>query len=265
MEHYFEQAREMLLSRDVILAVVGALVSTFVIYICTVVLRFRLPDLAGTLFWDKFSDELMIVASEVKTAYDPQIRAGDNSELFFPSEVTATNNLINFARSRYDQEPKLISGRSDFDRIKDKNLLILGGSKYNDVAGRFLNEIRNELFYIFRRLLPGAEKLSEHELKVFAGRDANYPDLTYDFESETQPVTIILRKGLYAEGKSVLLVAGLRQEGSMAGIDWLITRPTSFWRRAAKAEKGFQAMIRCRVISQDKVSNIQTIFYQELS
>jgi len=52
MMHYFDDIRELLLSRDMGVAVVGAIVSTFIIYICTVVLRFRLPNLANILFWD---------------------------------------------------------------------------------------------------------------------------------------------------------------------------------------------------------------------
>src|SRR6185312_3087814 len=195
------------------------------------------------------------------------MRRADEADLrlFFPSEVIATNNLLNFFRSLSKQEPQIINNAADFDRVKDKNILILGGTKYNAPAKQFLQEIRGELFYIPKRLLDNVANLTEHELKVFAGRDAGYPDLTYDFQKEIQPATIILRKGLYAENRAVLLIAGIGQESTLAGVVWLLSRPFSFWIRAGRQCKGFQAMLTCRVLSQYKVSNIQTAFYQELS
>ena len=267
MDHYLAVAREMLFSRDVTLAVVGAMASTFIIYICTVVLHFRLPNLANLLFWKQFAEGLVIAVSEVKVSIEPQMRAGDEADtrLYFPSEVVATNKLLDFLRGGCRQEPQITSSSADFDTMRDRNILIVGGSRYNEVARRFMQEIKGELFYVPRRLLGNAAKLAEHELRFFIGRDASYPDFTYSFQEEAQPATVILRKDLYAEGQTVLLVAGISQESTLAGVTWVLSRPACFWMRVRRYRKGFQAIIRCRVISQYKVSNIREIFYQELS
>lgn len=264
IEHSFHYMSEMLFSKDMGVAVIGGLLAAFVIFISSTVFRLRFPNFADILFWKKFCDGMVIIVSEAQVEFDPQLRASPSNSVFLRSEVAATNNLLNFIRAHFHKEREVEGGSTYFDKLKDKNLFIIGGPKYNEAAWRFLTEIKDELLYVPRRLLPGAEKLNEQEMKVFVGRDTKYPNLTCDFEHEIQPVMIVLRKDLYAEKKWVLLVAGLQQEGSLAGIEWLTTRPASFWWCAIRTQKGFQAMLQFRVINQYKVSNIKEVFHQAL-
>lgn len=236
-------------------------------YLLAAALRIRLPNLSILLFWKGFSQRLAIIASEVKTPFDPQMRAGAPPSLLLPGEVVALGEMLHFLRSKCKTDPHIVSvsNEADFDRSKDKHLFILGGPKYNYAAREFLQEISDELFYQPKRLLQDDKvKANDPELKVFVGKNARYPNFTYDAQREIQYATIIFRKDLYVSGKSVLFIAGLSNVSSLAGVTWILTRSFPFWVQVRKQRKGFQAIIKCRVIDQTKVSKIESVFYQEL-
>ena len=256
-----------LISKEVINNEISSIVSGLLMYLLAAALRIRLPNVPVLLFWKDFSKELAIVASEVKTSFDPQMRAGSTPSLLLPGEVVALGEMLHFFRSECKTDPHIVSvsNDADFDRSKDKNLFLLGGPKYNSVAREFLQEISDELFYQPKRLLQDDKvKANDPEVKVFVGKNASYPNFTYDFQDEIQYATIVFRKDLYVSGKQVLFIAGLSNASSLAGVTWILTRPFSFWLRVRKQRKGFQAIIKCRVIDQAKASKIELAFYQEL-
>lgn len=259
---------DFLTAKDIINNVISSIVSGLLLSLLAAALRLRLPDLSILVFWKAFSQRLAIIASEVQTSFDPQMRAGSPSSLLLPGEVVALGEMLHFFRSECKTDPYIVSvsNEADFDRSKDKNLFILGGPKYNRTAREFLQEISDELFYKPKRLLQDDKvKANDPDLKVFVGKNARYPNFTYDSQRELQYATIILRKDLYVSGKYVLFIAGLSNVSSLAGVTWILTRPFPFWIRVRKQRKGFQAIIKCRVIDQAKVSKIESVFYQELA
>jgi len=182
-------------------------------------------------------------------------------------EVAGLGELLHFFRSECKTNPRIasLSHKADFDAIKGKNLFIVGGPKYNSAATAFMQEVSDEVPYQFKRLLQNDRvKANDPELKMFVGKNANYPNYTYDFHEEIQYATVVFRKDLYASGKNVLFVGGLSNVATLAGTTWILSRPFPFWRRTRKQHKGFQAIVKCRVIGQAQASKIELVFYEEL-
>lgn len=254
-------------SKDTIDNILLSLLSSFIAYIIAMLFHARFPNLAAFFFWKPFSRKMDIVVSEVKIPFEPQMRSGQHPYLLPLGEVVAIGELLHFFRSQCKTDPPIVSARDevDFDNIKANNLLILGGSKYNNAARLILQEISEELYYIpMRALQSEVVRSNDPELKVFMGKNNDYPNFTYTFQKDVQYATIIFRKDLYVVGKSVLVVAGLSSVSSLAGVNWVLSRPFSFWQRARKQRKGFQAIIKCRVIGQAQPSKIELVFYKDL-
>lgn len=257
-----------LLSKETIYNILLSLLSSLVTFLVAVIFRLRFPDVSILLFWKQFSHQLKIVASEVKLSFDPQLRAGEQPSLLLQGEVAGLGEILHFFRTKCKAIPQIVSlsDEADFDAVKDENLFIVGGPKYNRAARAFLQEISGELFYQFKRLLQSERiKANDPQLKVLVGKNAKYPNYTYDFHEEIQFASIIFRKNLYNSGKAVLFVGGLSNVSTLAGVTWILSRPFPFWLRARKQRKGFQAIIKCRVIGQVQASKIEVVFYQELS
>lgn len=257
-----------LLSRDTVNNILLSLISSFIAYLIATIFHARLPNVSVLLFWKRFSQGLTIVPSEVRTPFDPRLRAGEQLSLLLRGEVTGLGEILHFFRSQCKQSPHIVSlnDQTDFDALKDRNLFIVGGPKYNIAATAFMQEIADEVPYQFKRLLQSdRRKVNDPALKVFVGRNTHYPNYTYNFHEEIQYATIIFRKDLYASEKNVLLVAGLSHAATLAGITWILARPFPFWQRTRKQRKGFQALIKCRVIGQANASKVELIFYEELA
>lgn len=256
-----------LLSKDTFHNIVLSLLCSFIAYLIAMLFHARFPNLAVLFFWKQFSRKLSIIPSEVKTPFDPQLRAGEWPSLLLRGEVAGLGEMLHFFRAHCKATPRILSlqNKAGFDAVKDRNLLIIGGPKYNMAAKDFLQEISSELPYQFKRLLQHDRiKTNDPELKTFVGRNANYPDYTYNFQEETQYATIIFRKNLYASGRDILFIGGLSSAATLAGITWTLSRPLHFWLQTRKQRKGFQALIKCRVIGQTQASKIELVFYQEL-
>ncbi len=256
-------------SQGVLSGVFTAIVSGLLLSFLGALWHIRLPGLSVLLFWKSYTKGMRVVTSEVyKAAVEPQMRPGRRSALLLYGEVVALGDLLHFFRDRCKVDPQVASVRDtpDFDRIKDRNLFLVGGPKYNLAAKKFLQEVDPELYYQCKRLLPDRDiHATDRDLKVFIGRTADYPNFTYDLKQEIQYATIILRKDLYTAGKSVLCAAGLSNISTFAAVDWLLSRPPSFWFRVRRQQKGFQAIIKCRVLDHAKVSKLELVFFQELS
>lgn len=244
-------------------------VSGFFLSLLAALLHIRLPNFSVLLFWKSYAKRMTVVPSEVhKATVEPQMRPGERSPLLLYGEVIALGDLLHFFRDQCKSDPPIASVQStaDFGRVKDRNLFLVGGPKYNLAAKHFLQEIAPELYYLPKRLLhSGSMNVPDRGLKVFVGKTADYPTFTYDFQQETQYATIILRKNLYKEGRDVLCAAGLSNTATFAAVDWILNRPVSFWLRVRKQPKGFQAIIKCRVLDQTKVSKLELVFFHELS
>lgn len=266
MNPYLNRIRIFLFSKAILEGVASGLIVLALSYIYVVALHYPLP-ISSNLFWRSFAEDLVIVSSGTKESIDPPMRPGDESETRNPlhSETAASDQLRDFFRSIGLPKPQIINNDATlFDRNKNKNILILGGPKHNEASDRFLREIQGELFWRPMRILPGTEKLGEQEKKVFVGRNSNYPNFTFNFQTGEEPAIIILKRDIYAKGKYVLLIAGLSQESTLAGVQWILSQPASFWLSLRRQGGGFQAIILCRVLSRDKVSNIRTASYQKL-
>jgi hypothetical protein len=261
----FESAFSQSVLHDVLISTVSGLL----VYLATALLHLRLPDFSVRVFWKGYARRLAVVTSEVRKAgVEPPMRPGATPvRLMNVGEAMAAGELGHFFRSRCHCNPPVVSVRTspDFDRITDRNLLLIGGPKDNLATRLFLQEIAPDLYYQFKRLLPGMEgRVPERDLKVLVGRSADYPDLTYDYQQAIQYATVIFRKGLYADGKDVLCIAGLGNTATFAAVDWILERPASFWLRVSRQPKGFQAVIRCRALDQAKAAKVELVFVGEM-
>lgn len=256
-----------LVSKDTVRNIILSLLCSFIAYLIAMLFHARLPNLSVLFFWKQFSRRLNIIPSEVKIPFDPQLRAEDRPSLLLRGEVAGLSDMLHFFRSHCKATPQTVAlhDKAGLDSVKGRNLFLIGGPKYNSAAKEFLQEISGELPYQFKRLLQNDRmKTNDPELKIFVGRDASYPDYTYNFREEIQYATIIFRKNLYASGKAILFVGGLSNAATLAGITWTLSRSFPFWLQTRKQRKGFQALIKCRVIGQAQASKIELVFYQEL-
>ena len=76
-----KESYKFLVSKEVINNEISSIVSGLLMYLLAAALRIRLPNLPILLFWKDFSQGLAIIASEVKTSFDPQMRAGSPPSL----------------------------------------------------------------------------------------------------------------------------------------------------------------------------------------
>lgn len=252
-----------IISNDGLNNIAASIVSAFITYIILAIFHIRLPLFSNYLFWKSFSKDLVVVISEVPIDYDPLVRIGTQPQLTPICDAMVLADFLNFLRSECKSNPQIVSvnGKADFDIIKDHNLLIIGGPKYNIAAFEFLKEIDKELIYQFRRIRePEPTTPIDPNLKCFASSSNDYYNIQCRSDDEFDYGMVVLRKSPYISGKHVLVVGGLSTLATLAAANWLRTRKFYFWLNSQRKYPGFQAVIKCRSIDRVKVSNIETLF-----
>ncbi|HEY0738264.1 MAG TPA: hypothetical protein VGD69_25325 [Herpetosiphonaceae bacterium] len=252
-----------IISDEGINSIVSSIVAAIITYIVIAVFRIRPPRLSNVLFWKKFSKDLIIVVSEVPIEYDPQVRGGSQPQLTPICDAMTLADFLNYFRSECKSNPQIVSinDKNDFDVIKDHNLLIIGGPKYNIAALEFLKEIDTELVYQFKRIRDLSErKTNDSELKSFVSNSPEHQTVYCRADDEIDYGCVVLRNSPYVSGKLVMIVGGLSTLATLAAANWIRTRRFYFWLRSWRASKGFQAIIKCRSIDRVKVSNIEVFF-----
>jgi hypothetical protein len=252
-----------IISSDGIRNIIASIVSAILTYIILAIFRIRIPNLSNILFWKSFSKKLIIVISEVPIEFEPLTRVGAQPQLTPICDAMALADFLNFFRSECKANPQIVSvnSKSDFDLIKDNNLLIIGGPKYNIAALEFLKEIDSELIYQFKRIRQQYQfKANDPDLKFFVSNAPQYSNLQCKSDDEIDYGTIVIYNSPYVSAKKIVLIAGLSTLSSLAGANWIRTRPFHFWLRLNRQQKGAQIIIKCRSIDRVKVSNIEEVF-----
>lgn len=257
-----------LISNDGLRNITASIVSAILTYIVLSIFRIRFPRLSDILFWKKFSQKLIIVISEVPIEFEPLTRVGAQPQLTPICDAMALADFLNFFRSQCKANPQIVSvnSKADFDLIKDNNLLIIGGPKYNIAALEFLKEIDGELIYQFKRIRQQYQlQANDPDLKFFVSNDPQHPNLQCKSDDEIDYGTIIIHNSPYVSAKKIVLIAGLSTLSSLAGANWIRARPFHFWLKLHWQHRGLQAIIRCRSIDRVKVSNIEEVFNQMIT
>lgn len=230
--------------------------------------RVRLPRVSNSLFWKGFSRDLVIVVSEVPTEYDPNVRPGQQPQLTPICDAIVLGDFLHFLRAAFKAEPEVVSlpQESDFDRIKHRNVLIVGGPKYNLACMSFLKEIDSELPYQFKRIRVQGQRVSnDPDLKQFVSNESDLPPLGCNSADEWDFGCVVLRKGLFQADRSVLVVAGLSTLATLGAANWIRSRRFPFWIRNSVGSSGFEIIVKCRTLSAVRVAQVSEAFLRKLN
>ncbi len=256
--HFFED--------PFVLNVTASVVGALVVYILVAVFNIRIPPLSVLFFWAGYSRELVIVISEVTVKYDPTYRPGKQPQLTPIGDAIVLADFLHYFREKLGKTPKVLSVHniSEFDAIKDQNMLLIGGPKYNIACNQFLTEIDNELEYQFKRIRVPSERrrANDPELKMLVSRAGQDKDFICDGSNECDYGMVVVRQNPYAKNKTIITVGGLSPMSTIAAANWI--RRASFikWLIKVKLSNGFQAILRCRAVDTVRVSNINLVHSQ---
>ena len=249
---------------DVTTNLIASLIAAIVTYVAVAVFRLRIPSFARILFWRKFVQDFVIVVSEVPGVYDPDAKTGVQPPLTPIGDALVLGEFLKMFRSDLRLDPLVVSAPShaSLDGIRHRNLLIIGGPKYNVAAEECLSELDELLPYQFRRLRPrvGKRELIDSDMKKFVGR-ADLPELVQDATQERDYGAVVMATNPFDHDKKVLIVAGLSNISTTAPFHWMLRQRARFWIRAARSG-GFEAVVRCRNMSPTRVSNVEVVHLQ---
>jgi hypothetical protein len=240
----------------------ASILASVATYIAVVVFRLRIPSAAYLLFWRNFAKDLVVVISEISTAYDPAVRRGAQPPLTPIGDAIVLGDFLRTFRKRLRADPAVVSVQDSdsFDRLKHRNLLIIGGPKYNFAAQACLEELDESLPYQFRRLRPKTpnRQVEDPEMKRFVGRDRSVgPDIVLVPERDLDYGCAVMSKNPYNDQRKVFIVAGLSNLSTMGVSEWLRRGRPLFWIRTFMT-KGFEVIVECRDIGPTRVSNVRT-------
>jgi hypothetical protein len=243
--------------------IASSLAASALTLILSIVFKVRPPRISNLLFWKAFSKDLVIVISEVPTAYDPDVRPGQQPQLTPMCDAIALGDFLHYFRGTFKTEPEVVSiaEESDFDRIKHRNVLVIGGPKYNLACVALLKEIDSELPYQFKRFRVQSERIiRDPDLKQFVSNEADLPPLACLANDEWDFGSVVLRKGLFQSNRSVLVVAGLSTLATLGSANWIRSRRFPFWIRNGLSSRGFEVIIKCRTLSSVRVAQVSEVF-----
>lgn len=249
---------------DIEIGVIGSLAASAITYVAVVILRFRLPTLSHLVFWRHFAKDLAVVISEMPLEYDPVARRGDQPPLTPLADAIMLGEFLRFFRRRLKADPLVVSASTAplFDQVKHRNLLIIGGPKYNFAAYSVLVELDDRLPYQFRRLRPREPQpyqVHDSELKRFVGR-AGAPAFITEPDRDRDYGCVVVTTNPYNEERSVVVVAGLSTLATLAAGTWLQKRHPGLWLQGRYRHDGFQAIVGCTSTATTRVSNVKAVF-----
>jgi len=142
---------------------------------------------------------------------------------------------------------------ADWNRIKAKNLIIIGGPKYNDACTEALLKIDRTIPYQFARIRVSKEqwRLDDIEFKKFVGqaenadRDSHLKVTCLDTSDFS---TVLWLRNPYDQRKQILLVGGLSTLSTTAAMRWLLRQRGWSWLWYWLKYDGFQVLLSCEVV-----------------
>jgi hypothetical protein len=250
---------------DVEIGAIGSLVASVITYVSVVLFRFRLPTLSHLVFWRGFASDLVVVISEMPLEYDPAMRRGDQPPLTPLVDAIMLGEFLRFFRRRLRADPLVVSASTAalFDQIKHRNLLVIGGPKYNYAAYAVLRELDDRLPYQFRRLRPYERQpyqVHDLDLKRFVGRTSDDAAFVSEPDRDRDYGCVVVTTNPYNEERNVVVVAGLSTLATLAAGMWLQKRQPGLWIRGRFRHDGFQAIVGCRNIATTRVSHVKPVF-----
>ncbi len=245
--------------KEIVLGTLTTIIVSILTYILTVVYKLRLPSISKIVFWKKFLKDLVIIPSEITYEHDPVHRPGKQFSLIPSAEAFALIDLVSFFRLNFKFESKIASvqSASDFDNLKENNLLIVGGPKFNSASHILLEEIDNKLSYQFKRIRQKTEvSANDPDFKAFLDTE-NKEAFIYDSKQNLHFGTIIITKNPYNPKKKVVILGGLLQISTLGATQWFIKLSTRNIIENLLFGKGFQAIISCKENDHTKIRNLK--------
>lgn len=213
------------------------------------------------LFWNRFKKDLQILISEVPNKYDPSVRPGAQPPLTPIGDAIALSQLLHFLRTETESGLKVSSVQSvvEFDRIKDHNLLIIGGPKYNTPCSLLLTQLDPHLPYQYMRLVsPQRRRAEDSHLKRFHSRVNGQPDLTCSPHDDIDFGMILVCRNPYNHDAFVICAGGLSTLSTIACAKWLTKMSLHDTIKARQAGTGLQIIVKCRSVDAARVTGVTT-------
>jgi hypothetical protein len=245
------------------LGVAASIVASALTYLATAVFKLRLPTFATYFFWRKFSKQTVLLISEVPIPYDPKLIKGSAPPLTPMGDAVSLLRIVDFLTYRIRGTTDIVSAPTEdqFLSLRSKNLVIVGGPKYNTAAAQVLSELGPSLPYQFKRMVtPAARSVDDGEMKRIVACRPGLTDIVMLFDDEYDYGMIIVAKSPYATGRYVVVAAGLGTHGSLAATTYLLEARGLDLMRALWNPSGLQLIVRGRAIDPMRVSDIQLLF-----
>lgn len=256
-------------TQDIEIGIVSSLLASAITYVLVVLFRFRLPSVSHILFWRHFAEDLVVLISEMQHDYDPRARRDAEQPPLTPlGDAVTLADFLRFLKRRLKAEPTVVSVQNQdaFEAYKHRNLLVIGGPKYNYGAQALLLELDARLPYQFRRLRPLVTEpyqADDPHLKKFVGVTEHAAVYESDPDNNADFGCVVMAENPYNEKRRVLIVGGLSTLATIGAGEWLQGTHPKLWWRARRT--GFEAIVGCRTSGITRVSHVEPKYLAYLS
>jgi len=248
-------------SDDFTIGVASSLVASAVTYLATVVYRLRLPHLSTLVLWRRMRTNMVIVPSAIEASLDPQPTAGRRYSLIPLAEARALVETLENVSLRVRANPPMssVETEDDFRALKGKNLIVVGGPRFNAACRFLLVRLGPRLRFQFRRLIDTSIPQDDPSLKRFVDRSREPISLELPQAGDREYGMLVFVRNPFQPDSLVVCAAGLNQLSTLAAVRYAFK--IRGWRllRAFIRGDGVQFMLSCDVQDGQTLSNIHII------
>lgn len=262
---------ETLLDRTFWLGVLSSMVAAWFLWLLARLLNIRIPRPTRWLWATLFRDAHVVI-TQIPGNYDVQLKTGKQPPLTPIGDALALSELLHHADSNFRAKLTLsyIFDDADWNRIRAKNLIIIGGPKYNVAAREVLSKLENNLKYQTARLQVPRDQWQREDLnlKKFVlnpNEDVGVKEYGLSTSDTVDYASVVWARNPFNQDARILVVNGLTTLSTLAAMRWLVSAWGWSWVHNMIGGQGVQIMLTCNAIDPITVTTQRPVSISRIS
>lgn len=234
----------------------SGVVASLIIIVITYITSCIFPKYKIIFLFKKMTESINIVPSKFedvnadpyfnKTAFIP---VGDSIAL---SKVFGVTSIL---KNNVEVKVNFVEDIEDFNRLKDSNMIVIGGPMYNKCARYVLEYVDDRLPLQFKRVIDGDYESVDIKYKEIVNRLDEETKFKASENYDGDHGFLLVIKNPWNNKKWIFLTAGLSPTSTNAVIDFI--NSMSFLKKLKFHNKEFQVIVKAT--NQDLYPNVQLV------